>query len=285
MNAKDRVNEKRQPEEEKNTLKVRVETMKTIDTAEIQKLRSEWQRSGSYSLPIHTWHASWQRAYDVALAGVILLLSAPFLAVGALLIKLTSRGPVIYTQTRLGQYGRPFTIFKLRTMVHNCEALTGPCWAKSKDARVTWAGRILRVLHIDELPQLWNVLIGDMSLVGPRPERPELLPRLEKAVPHYRKRLLAKPGITGLSQVLLPADTHLSDVSEKLPYDLYYIRHANPWLDLRIVLATVLYLLRAPIPLRRSVLLLASDDSGSRSIVYMMYRMNLLYSCRDRVCA
>lgn len=259
--------------------------MKRLDDSLAQTIRSEWHRSAAHSLPIHLWHESWQRAFDVASAGLILFLSAPFLALGMLLIKLTSRGPVIYTQTRLGRYGAAFTIYKLRTMVHNCERVSGPCWAKSRDPRVTWAGRILRVLHIDELPQLWNVLRGDMSLIGPRPERPELLPALEKALPHYRKRMLARPGITGLSQVLLPADTHLSDVSEKLPYDLYYVRHANPWLDLRILLATVLYLLRAPIPLRRSVLLLASDDSGSRSIVYMMYRLNLFYSCQDKACA
>lgn len=240
--------------------------MKKMHASLIRRLRSEWYCHEAYYLPLYGWYDRWQRAIDVGAAILILLVSAPLIALGALLIKLTSRGPVFYSQTRLGRYGKHFTIHKLRTMVHNCERLTGPCWAQANDPRITLVGRILRNLHIDELPQLWNVLCGDMSLIGPRPERPEFLTKLEMAMPHYRRRLLTRPGITGLAQVLLPADTELDNVREKLPYDLYYVRHANPWLDLRIVLATVLYLLRAPIPLRRNVLLLSAGQDEQTGV-------------------
>src|SRR5439155_12868491 len=116
-----------------------------------------------------------------------------------LLVKLTSRGPALYTQTRLGRNGRPFTIYKLRTMQHRCESLTGARWSTPGDPRITPVGRFLRKTHLDELPQLWNVLRGDMALVGPRPERPEFVPQLEQAVPHYRDRLLVRPGVSGLA--------------------------------------------------------------------------------------
>ena len=138
-------------------------------------------------------------------------------------MKLTSPGPAFYTQTRVGQGGRPFTIYKLRTMIHNCESLTGPRWCMPGDPRVTPAGWLLRVTHLDELPQLLNVLRGEMSLVGPRPERPEFLPQLERALPAYRQRLVVRPGVTGLAQVKLPADTDLDSVRRKLAHDLYYI--------------------------------------------------------------
>lgn len=249
------------------------------------KAPEEWYRQQVHNLPLYAWHELWQRTFDVVGATAILILSAPLIGLGAALIKLTSRGPALYTQTRLGRYGEPFTIYKLRTMAHECERVSGPCWSQARDRRVTWAGWILRALHVDELPQLWNVLRGEMSLIGPRPERPELVPGLEKSLPHYRRRLLGRPGLTGLAQVLLPADTHVSNVSEKLPYDLYYVRYANPWMDLQIVLATILYLLRAPVSLRRSVLLLSADGSRRSSIHYVVYRLCLLSNCRGKVCA
>jgi lipopolysaccharide/colanic/teichoic acid biosynthesis glycosyltransferase len=155
-----------------------------------------------------------------------------------IIIKLTSRGPAVYTQTRLGKDGKPFVIYKLRTMAHQCESLSGACWSLPGDPRITKLGRLLRKTHVDELPQLWNVLLGDMSLIGPRPERPEFVPQLEQAVPLYRCRLQVKPGVTGLAQVQLPADTNLASVRAKIAYDIFYIRNASLWLDTRILLAT-----------------------------------------------
>jgi lipopolysaccharide/colanic/teichoic acid biosynthesis glycosyltransferase len=177
-------------------------------------------------------------AADFALALLLLLVTAPVVLTAMLVIKLTSRGPAVYTQTRLGKNGKPFMIYKLRTMVHQCENLSGARWCMPNDPRITPLGRVLRKLHIDELPQLWNVLKGEMSLIGPRPERPEFLPQLEQAILHYRARLLVKPGVTGLAQVQLPPDTNLASVRVKLAYDLFYVRHVNLWLDLRILFST-----------------------------------------------
>src|SRR6266404_2021348 len=136
---------------------------------------------------------------DVLFALFLLVLAAPFILVAALLVKLTSRGPAFYSQVRLGLGGKPFSIRKLRTMYHNCERLSGPCWSSANDSRITPVGRFLRRSHIDELPQLWNVLCGEMSLVGPRPERPELIPTLARSIPGYRHRLEVRPGVTGLA--------------------------------------------------------------------------------------
>jgi lipopolysaccharide/colanic/teichoic acid biosynthesis glycosyltransferase len=164
------------------------------------------------------------------------------LVLAAVLIRLTSPGPVFYGQLRLGQAGRLFTIYKLRTMEHNCEARTGIQWSSPGDPRVTPIGRFLRRSHIDELPQLWNVLRGEMSLVGPRPERPELVAILEKDIPRYRERLQVKQGLTGVAQLLLPPDTDLDSVRAKVAYDLYYIQHLGLGLDLRTLFSTPLYL-------------------------------------------
>jgi lipopolysaccharide/colanic/teichoic acid biosynthesis glycosyltransferase len=177
---------------------------------------------------------------DLVLASVLLVLTGPVIVTAMLLIRLTSRGPSLYSQTRLGQGGRPFAIYKLRTMYHDCERLTGPRWSLPGDPRVTPVGRILRATHIDELPQLWNILRGEMSLVGPRPERPEIAAGLERALPDYRGRLRARPGVTGLAQVQLPPDIDIESVRRKLAYDLYYIRRASPWLDLRLMAGTAL---------------------------------------------
>ena len=168
---------------------------------------------------------------------------------GALLVKLTSSGPAFYWQTRTGKNGRLFTIYKLRTMYHNCESASGPRWSTPGDARITPLGHILRRTHIDELPQLWNVVRGDMALVGPRPERPEFIPGLAQALPHYPDRLLVRPGMTGLAQVQLPPDTDLDSVRRKLAYDLYYVRHVSVWLDSRVLAGTLFYLLRLPLDL------------------------------------
>jgi lipopolysaccharide/colanic/teichoic acid biosynthesis glycosyltransferase len=190
---------------------------------------------------------SWaKRAVDGTAACVLLLLTAPVIGIAMLLVKLTSRGPALYSQTRLGWHGRPFTIFKIRTMVHECESLTGVRWSAAGDTRITPVGRWLRKTHIDELPQLWNVLLGDMSLVGPRPERPEFVPRLEQALPRYRDRLMVRPGVTGLAQVQLPPDTDLGSVRAKLAYDLHYVRNLGFWYDLRICWATSLKMIGVP---------------------------------------
>jgi lipopolysaccharide/colanic/teichoic acid biosynthesis glycosyltransferase len=183
------------------------------------------------------------------LAALALLVPVlPVIALAALLVKLTSRGPAFYSQTRLGGDGRPYAMYKLRTMAHNCEQGSGPRWATAHDPRVTPLGRFLRRTHIDEFPQLWNVLRGEMSLVGPRPERPEFLPHLERSVPHYHERLRVRPGITGLAQVHLPPDTDLASVRRKLAYDLHYVRHRGPGLDLKLVLCTGLSVVGVPLP-------------------------------------
>jgi lipopolysaccharide/colanic/teichoic acid biosynthesis glycosyltransferase len=172
---------------------------------------------------------------------VLLVPAAPLILVAALLVKLTSRGPVFYAQTRLGLHGQPFRIYKIRTMVVDSEK-DGACWSVPGDPRITTVGRLLRKTHLDELPQLWNVLKGDMSLVGPRPERPEFVPALELAVLRYRERMLIRPGLTGLAQVQLPPDTDLESVRRKLACDLFYVCHAGLWLDLRLLLTTAFYL-------------------------------------------
>jgi lipopolysaccharide/colanic/teichoic acid biosynthesis glycosyltransferase len=183
---------------------------------------------------------------DLGAAVLLALPGAPLVALIALLVKLTSRGPAFYSQTRVGKNGRLFTIYKVRTMIDNCESLTGPRWSIPGDPRVTRLGAVLRATHLDELPQLLNVLRGEMSLIGPRPERPEFVPELERALPAYGQRLLVRPGVTGLAQVQQPADTDLDCVRRKLAYDLYYIERLNPWLDLRLLFATALYAIGIP---------------------------------------
>jgi lipopolysaccharide/colanic/teichoic acid biosynthesis glycosyltransferase len=180
--------------------------------------------------------------FDVPAAVVLLVISAPVVLLAMLVVRLTSRGPAVYTQKRLGSNGRVFTIFKIRTMYLGSEP-NGARWSLPGDKRVTPVGRLLRWSHVDELPQLLNVLRGEMSLIGPRPERPEIVAQLEKSLPEYRLRLLVRPGVTGLAQVLLPPDADLNSVRMKLNFDMYYIRRMNPWLDLRIAVGTALHLL------------------------------------------
>jgi lipopolysaccharide/colanic/teichoic acid biosynthesis glycosyltransferase len=195
---------------------------------------SQWE-------PQWTWYHGVKAALDVTMALVLALVTSPVIVIAAALVKLTSRGPAFYTQVRVGRNGRQFTIYKIRTMIHNCESLTGPRWSMPGDPRVTLVGRFLRATHLDELPQLLNVLRGDMSLIGPRPERPEFLPELRQALPTYSERLRVRPGVTGLAQVQLPADTDLDSVRRKLAYDLYYIQNTGPWLDLRLLASTAFY--------------------------------------------
>ncbi len=207
-----------------------------------------------------SWYLRIKRGLDVVMALTILILSAPVVLLAMLLVKLTSRGPAVYSQIRLGVGGRPFMIYKLRSMFHQCESLTGAQWSTPGDSRITPVGRLLRKTHIDELPQLWNVLRGDMSLIGPRPERPEFVPQLEKALPLYRARLLVRPGLTGLAQVQLPPDTNLESVRIKLAYDIWYLRHLNFFLDLRILMATAGKLVHLPFGLMRCILRFATRE-------------------------
>jgi lipopolysaccharide/colanic/teichoic acid biosynthesis glycosyltransferase len=176
----------------------------------------------------------------------LLVPAAPVILLAALAVKLSSRGPAFYTQTRLGLNARPFQILKLRTMINRAESLTGPRWSLPGDPRVTRVGTFLRLTHLDELPQLVNVVRGDMSLIGPRPERPEFLPELEREMPGYRQRLLVRPGVTGLAQVQLPADSDVDSVRRKLAYDLYYVQRMNLWLDIRLFICTGFYAVGVP---------------------------------------
>ncbi|HXD87433.1 MAG TPA: sugar transferase [Urbifossiella sp.] len=182
-------------------------------------------------------------AADYALAVLGLIPGIPLMLLCGLLVRLTSRGPAFYTQTRVGRGGRIFTLYKIRTMVHDCESLTGPRWSMPGDPRITPVGRILRRLHLDELPQFFNVLRGDMSLVGPRPERPEIVKKLRKAVPGYDRRHAVKPGITGFAQIHLPPDSCIRSVKNKLVYDLFYVRNRSLRFEASIVTATLLKLL------------------------------------------
>ncbi len=167
--------------------------------------------------------------------GIILL---PFEIIIALLVALTSRGPVIYRQVRVGERGKNFTLYKFRTMRVDAEK-DGAQWAVKKDTRTTPIGGILRASHLDELPQLWNIIRGDLSFVGPRPERPEFVAKLEARIPYYEARLFIKPGVTGWAQIHHRADLTDEDVIEKLQYDIYYLKNRSPILDWAIVLKTI----------------------------------------------
>ncbi|MCL5962053.1 MAG: sugar transferase, partial [Chloroflexi bacterium] len=178
----------------------------------------------------------------VSLIGLpFLILVFPFAAVA---IKLTSPGPVFYKQSRLGRRARPFEIIKFRTMYDNAEAEGKPIWAAQNDVRVTPVGRFLRRTHLDELPQVINVLRGEMSLIGPRPERPELADSLESEIPFYRNRLLVRPGLTGWAQVKYGYGSTLEDALIKLQYDLYYIKYGSLYLDSVIAYKTLATILR-----------------------------------------
>jgi len=179
-----------------------------------------------------------RRALDIAAASLLLLLTAPVLAITAVIIRLESPGPLIYRQERTGLDGRSFTLFKFRSMRTDAERL-GPTWAAPGDARATRFGRLIRKVRIDELPQLFNILRGDMSMVGPRPERPHFVDQLARVIPLYHERARVKPGLTGWAQVNYPYGASVADAKAKLSYDLYYLKHRTLAFDLMILLATV----------------------------------------------
>ena len=187
------------------------------------------------------------RVFDTLFVLVTSPLTAAIIAIAALAIKLTSRGPVFFLQERVGRYGVPFRMIKLRTMVTDAEAL-GARWAGDGDNRVTPVGRLLRSTGLDELPQFWNILRGEMSLIGPRPESLPIVERLEREIPFYRARLLALPGLAGWAQLHQGGDTTLDDVNHKLRYDLYYLKYGGPVMNMRILLGTVQMLLHLAKP-------------------------------------
>jgi exopolysaccharide biosynthesis polyprenyl glycosylphosphotransferase len=197
----------------------------------------------------HLWQRPYtrfaKRSFDIVCASIVLVFAAPLMLVIAGLVRLTP-GPIIYRQTRVGEGGKPFTMFKFRTMRANAEEPGCPAYAAPGDPRVTWIGRLLRRTHLDELPQLWDVLKGDMSIVGPRPERPEFIPMLEEAVPFFTRRVLVKPGITGWAQLRRDYTSDTEGAAEKLSYDLWYLRHRNLLVDLAICAKTFSAVLLRP---------------------------------------
>jgi lipopolysaccharide/colanic/teichoic acid biosynthesis glycosyltransferase len=188
-----------------------------------------------------------KRIAEIILAAVLLILLWPLILVSMVAVWISSPGSPLYSQRRLGFRGRPIVIYKIRTMYADCERATGAVWSVPDDARVTTVGRFLRKTHLDELPQLFNVVRGDLSLIGPRPERPEIVAKLEPVVPHYSRRLEIRPGLTGLAQVLQPPDTDVGSVRRKLELDLLYIERGGPIMDLRILLlGTPLHIIDYP---------------------------------------
>jgi sugar transferase (PEP-CTERM system associated) len=179
-----------------------------------------------------------RRAGDVVASLMLLILTLPVMLVTAALIRFDSPGPILYRQERTGLHGRPFTLLKFRSMRLDAEA-RGPAWAARKDPRVTRIGAFIRLTRIDELPQLFNVMRGEMCFVGPRPERPHFVDQLAEVIPFYRDRASVKPGITGWAQVNFPYGASVEDARQKLSYDLYYVKHRSLFLDLLILFATV----------------------------------------------
>ncbi len=180
-----------------------------------------------------------KRCCDIIVGITMLVVMLPLMVLTALAIKIDSPGPVFYRQQRAGKFDKPFTLFKFRSMRTDAEAGGSPLWAERRDTRVTRVGRFLRTTRVDELPQLVNVLRGEMSLVGPRPERPHFVEQLSRAIPFYRHRSYVKPGVTGWAQVNFPYGASVEDAREKLSYDLYYVKHRSPLLDAVILISTI----------------------------------------------
>lgn len=176
-----------------------------------------------------------KRSLDILGALMLLVILGPAMIFFCIVIKMTTKGPAFFKQIRVGEGGKLFKIYKLRTMRIDAESTTGPVWARKRDTRVTRVGNFLRKSHIDEFPQLFNVLRGEMSLIGPRPERPFFVNRFRREIPNYELRLAVKPGITGLAQVRYKYDESLADVRNKLTYDLVYVKRMSWSLDARIL--------------------------------------------------
>jgi len=194
--------------------------------------------------PMPMWEMAVKRLMDIFFSLAVLILGLPLFILLAVLIKFDSPGPIIYAQNRVGRRQKPFTMYKFRTMRNDAEASTGPTWATENDPRVTKLGYWLRKLRLDELPQVINVLNGSMSLVGPRPERPHFVDQFRHQIPLYTRRLRVRPGITGWAQVKWKYDTSLDDVKEKTKYDLYYVENISLRMDMKILIATILTMLK-----------------------------------------
>ena len=180
-----------------------------------------------------------KRSGDLILSFIMLILLAPVLIAVAILIKLDSKGPVFFSQERVGENRKPYLVHKFRSMVQDAEKTSGPVWAQSNDSRVTRIGKFIRKWRIDEFPQLFNVIKGEMSFVGPRPEREFFVRELEEAIPYYGERFSVKPGVTGWAQVSYPYGASVEDAKEKLNYDLFYIKNMSIFMDLMVIMRTV----------------------------------------------
>lgn len=193
----------------------------------------------SREIGVRAWNRNLQNVYSGVLAAAGLVLAAPVMAIVGVLVKLTSSGPVLYRQERVGLNGVPFTIYKFRSMRQDAEAVTGAVWAAKDDPRITKFGKFIRRTRLDELPQLFNVIRGEMSIVGPRPERPEFVRQLSEKIPFYRQRHFVKPGVTGWAQINHKYGDTIEDTITKLEYDLYYIKNLTPALDFYILFHTI----------------------------------------------
>lgn len=205
---------------------------------EVDELNPSWIIFGD-GFHLNSWERGARRVLSIILALILTLITLPLIPIIALLIKLTSRGPILYRQKRVGMRGVVFDCYKFRTMRVDAEADSGPTWASDDDPRITKVGRLFRRTRIDEIPQLWNVLRGDMAFVGPRPERPEFVEKLSHVIRFYNLRHAARPGITGWAQINYGYGSSVEEAKEKLRYDLYYIRNGSIMLDLLIVFYTV----------------------------------------------
>ncbi|MBE9169655.1 exopolysaccharide biosynthesis polyprenyl glycosylphosphotransferase [Pleurocapsales cyanobacterium LEGE 06147] len=202
-------------------------------------IKDDWFAfTSGFSLLHDRLNARLKQLIDLVVAGCLLIVTLPIALLAAIAIKLDSPGPIFYSQIRTGLHGKKFRVYKFRSMDRNAEQ-QGIQWAKDKDPRVTRVGRVLRLTRMDELPQLWNVLKGEMSLVGPRPERPEFDGHLRREIPYYDVRYLVKPGITGWAQVSYPYGASIEDAYQKVAYDLYYIKNYSLLLDAAIALKTI----------------------------------------------
>jgi len=189
------------------------------------------------------WEKKLKRMMDIFISLLLLLISSPILIISAVAIKIDSEGPVLFKQERLGQNGKPFKVLKFRSMIKDAEKYTGPVWSQKDDPRVTKLGKFVRKARIDEIPQMVNVLKGEMSLVGPRPEREFFVEKLSKEIPYYKRRLKVRPGITGWAQIKHKYDESIEDVKIKLRYDLFYIENMSIRMDFKILLRTVFVVL------------------------------------------
>jgi sugar transferase (PEP-CTERM system associated) len=211
---------------------------KTLGQIRVDYLSASWLIFGD-GFNQGAWRTAVKRVFDIFCATLLIMLSSPLMVAAAIAIKLESKGPALYRQERTGQNGRSFSIAKFRSMRTDAEKDGKPQWAKANDNRITRVGQFIRRVRIDELPQLFNVLRGDMSLVGPRPERPFFVDQLTQEIPFYALRHSVKPGVTGWAQVRYPYGATVEDSQEKLQYDLYYVKNHTLFLDLVVLMETV----------------------------------------------